>query len=69
MGQPLPQHESVFPAGGSRERLESWKEIAVYLKRDVRTVQRWEKTEGLPVYRHMHGERGTAYAFKTEIDA
>lgn len=68
MGQPLPHGQSLSPAGSPRERLESWKEIAAYLKRDVRTVQRWEKTERLPVYRHMHGERGTAYAFKTEID-
>ena len=50
------------------ERLESWKEIAAYLKRDVRTVQRWEKLEGLPVHRHLHDERATAYAFSNEID-
>ncbi|HXJ91524.1 MAG TPA: hypothetical protein VMT20_01420 [Terriglobia bacterium] len=51
------------------DRLESWKEIAAYLKRDVRTVQRWEKTEGLPVRRHRHGVRSTAYALKHELDA
>ncbi len=51
------------------QRLESWKEIAAYLKRDVRTVQRWEKQEGLPVYRHMHSERGTVYGYKPELDA
>ena len=50
------------------ERLESWKEIAAYLKRDIRTVQRWEKQEALPVYRHVHDERGTAYAYAGEID-
>ncbi len=50
------------------ERLDSWKEIAVYLKRDVRTVQRWEKTEGLPVHRHVHEKLGTVYAYKSEID-
>ena len=50
------------------ERLDSWKEIAAYLKRDVRTVQRWEKQEGLPVHRHLHDERGTAYAYSNEID-
>lgn len=49
-------------------RLDSWKEIASYLKRDVRTVQRWEKTEGLPVHRHLHEKQGTVYAFKSEID-
>ena len=35
-------------------RLESWKEIAAYPKRDVTTLQRWEKQEGLPIYRLRH---------------
>ena len=51
------------------ERLESWKEIAAYLKRDVRTVQRWEKREGLPVYRHLHAKLGTVYAHRSELEA
>lgn len=51
------------------ERLDGWKEIAVYLKREVRTVQRWEKTERLPVYRHVHERTGTVYAYRNEIDA
>ncbi len=51
------------------ERLESWKEIAAYLKRDVRTVQRWEKREGLPVYRHLHEKLGTVYAHQSELVA
>src|SRR5688572_23044902 len=38
----------------SDDRLESWKEIAVYLKRDVTTVQRWEKKEALPIRRLPH---------------
>jgi len=50
------------------DRLESWKEIAAYLDRGVRTVQRWEKREGLPVLRHAHDKLGTVYAFKSEID-
>ena len=50
------------------ERLDSWKEIAVYLRRQVRTVNLWEKTEGLPVHRHLHTKRGTVYAFKSELD-
>ena len=40
------------------ERLDSWKEIAAYLKRDVTTVQRWEKREGMPVHRHRHDRIG-----------
>jgi tetratricopeptide (TPR) repeat protein len=51
------------------DRLDSWKEIAAYLKRDVRTVQRWEKTENLPVRRHLHEKQGTVYAFRAEIDS
>jgi TolB-like protein len=51
------------------DRLESWKEIAAYLKRGVRTVRRWEADEGLPVHRHMHRTLGSVYAFKSEIDA
>ena len=48
--------------------MDSWKEIAAYLKRDVRTVQRWEKQEGLPVHRHLHAKLGSLYAFKSELD-
>ena len=51
------------------ERLDSWKEIAAYLKRDVTTVQRWEKREGMPVRRHVHDKLGTVYAFRSELDA
>ncbi len=51
------------------ERLESWKEIAAYLKRDVRTVQRWEKRESLPVHRHNHDKLATVYAYPAEIDS
>jgi Tol biopolymer transport system component len=51
------------------DRLDSWKEIAAYLKRDVTTVQRWEKREGMPVHRHLHQKMGSVYAFKTDLDA
>lgn len=51
------------------DRLDSWKEIAVYLKRDVRTVQRWEKSEKLPVHRHAHRRQGSVFAFRAELDA
>jgi hypothetical protein len=46
--------ESSLTATG---RLDSWKEIAAYLKRGVTTVQRWERTEGLPVHRLPHSKR------------
>ena len=49
-------------------RLDSWKVVASYLGREVRTVQRWEKREGLPVRRQIHRKGCTVYAFKDEID-
>jgi Tol biopolymer transport system component len=55
------------PAPGGR--LDSWKEIAAYLKRDVTTVQRWEKREGMPVRRHVHDKLGSVYAFRSDLDA
>jgi DNA-binding winged helix-turn-helix (wHTH) protein len=57
------------PATTSEDRLDSWKEIAVYLKRDVTTVRRWERREGMPVHRHVHDKLGSVYAFRTELDA
>ena len=50
-------------------RLESWKEIATYLGRDVTTVRRWEKREGLPVHRLHHSRLGSVYAYTAELDA
>src|SRR6476619_3341865 len=57
----------VRPSG--EDLLDSWKEIAEYLKRSVRTVRRWEAEERLPVHRHIHHNSGTVYAFKSELDA
>jgi Tol biopolymer transport system component len=51
------------------DRLDSWKEIAAYLNRDVTTVQRWEKREGMPVHRHLHDRMGSVYAFRAQLDA
>jgi TolB-like protein/Tfp pilus assembly protein PilF len=51
------------------KRLDSWKEIAAYLNRDVTTVQRWEKREGMPVHRHTHEKRGSVYSLTKELDA
>ena len=53
------------PAG---DRLDSWKDIAAYLQRDVSTVQRWERREGMPVHRHVHDKLGSVYAFRAELD-
>jgi len=57
---------SVSP---TEDRLDSWKEIAAYLNRDVTTVQRWEKREGMPVHRHLHDRMGSVYASRAELDA
>jgi hypothetical protein len=51
------------------DRLDSWKEIAAHLNRDVTTVQRWEKREGMPVHRHQHDRMGSVYASRSELDA
>lgn len=51
------------------ERLDGWKEIAAYCKRDARTVQRWEKIAGFPIHRLQVDKLGTVYAFKLEVDA
>ena len=52
----------------TQDRFDSWKEISVYLKRDVRTLHRWERDEGLPVHRHLHNQRSTVYAYRTDLD-
>ncbi len=57
-GSPLPE-----------KKLVSWKEIAAHLGREVRTVQRWENTEGLPIHRHEHQKKSTVYAYAGELDA
>lgn len=65
------RHTNPQPSPASAQapdRLDSWKEIAAHLKRDIRTAQRWEACEGLPVYRHRHGQHDSVYAYKSEID-
>jgi TolB-like protein/Flp pilus assembly protein TadD len=67
MGEPTPGIRP--PESAPQARLDSWKEIAVYLNRDVTTVQRWERREGMPVHRHLHDKRGSVYALSSELDA
>ena len=66
------QHDALDEPVRSRlnagDRLDSWKEIAVYLRRSVRCVQRWERREGLPVLRHQHAKGATVYAYRHEVD-
>jgi hypothetical protein len=65
-GRP-PNHDP--PTRTLHDRLDSWKAIAAYVKRDVTTVQRWERREEMPVHRHLHDKQGSVYAFCSELDA
>src|SRR3954470_19244296 len=50
------------------EVLNSWKEVATYMGRGVRTVQRWEQELGLPVRRPRGKSRSAVIAFRSELD-
>src|SRR3954453_12725307 len=63
-----PSFDTAPSPGTPEDRLSSWKEIASYLSRDVTTVQRWEKREGMPVHRHLHDKMGSVYTFRSELD-
>jgi hypothetical protein len=53
----------------ARDRLDSWKEIAAYIGRDIRTAMRWEKERGLPIHRVPgDGARQPVFAYKSELD-
>ncbi|HEY3380787.1 MAG TPA: hypothetical protein VGK32_03405 [Vicinamibacterales bacterium] len=49
--------------------LNGWKDIAEYLAKCVRTVQRWEKEYGLPVRRIGRAGGEIVFAFPAELDA
>ncbi|HEX6802073.1 MAG TPA: hypothetical protein VF133_00205 [Terriglobales bacterium] len=53
------------------QRLETWGEIASYLGREIRTVQRWEKSLALPVHRlgGFSDKQSRVFAFRHELDA
>ncbi|MGH9793670.1 MAG: TPR end-of-group domain-containing protein [Candidatus Acidiferrales bacterium] len=55
-------------AESAGQRLHSWKEIAAYLKVSERSVRRWERSEGLPVHRHLHQKRDAVFAYTDEIE-
>jgi tetratricopeptide (TPR) repeat protein len=66
---PVSTSLQASPSGFDPDRLDSWKEIASFFRREVRTVQLWEKREGLPVHRHFHKQLGSVYAFRSELKA
>jgi tetratricopeptide (TPR) repeat protein len=49
------------------ERLDSWKEIAAFFRRDPRTVKRWEKERGLPIHRLPGDRRSGVFAYAQEL--
>ena len=69
MDDPLNSAIGASDRAGPEDRLDSWKKIASYLKRDVSTVQRWERREGMPVHRHLHDKLGSVFAFRSELDS
>jgi TolB-like protein/Tfp pilus assembly protein PilF len=52
---------------GRTDLLDSWKAIAAYLNRDVRTAQRWERTLHLPVHRVANSK--LVFAYRSELQA
>lgn len=62
-------YNPTFKPAMASEPLTSWKAIAAVFDRDVRTVQRWEKEEGLPVHRHLHNRRHSVWATREELEA
>ncbi len=51
----------------NKKRLDSWKAIAEFLSRSLRTVQRWHECNGLPVH-HFGGHKGSVFAYEEEIN-
>lgn len=56
------------PSHDPARRLESWKEIAVFLGVSVRTAQSWEKERGLPVRRLGGNRRSRVHAYAGELE-
>jgi Tol biopolymer transport system component len=69
MDDPQTSVNGASMRGQQEDRLDSWKKIASYLKRDVSTVQRWERREAMPVHRHLHDKQGSVFGFRSELDA
>lgn len=58
----------AMPPDNPSDKLESWKEIAAYIGRDVRTAMRWAQ-QGMPVHRVPGAKKGRIFAFGSEIDS
>ncbi|MGC2744236.1 MAG: helix-turn-helix domain-containing protein [Candidatus Angelobacter sp.] len=64
----IPRPHLVPPVSLNPGVLNSWKEIATYLGRGVRTVQRWESELQLPIHRPRGKNRSAVVAFRKELD-
>ena len=64
----MPKVRVQSPGTPSEATLDSWKAIADYLHRTVRTVQRWEGQQGLPVQRLHHNKLGSIFARTDDLD-
>jgi hypothetical protein len=50
------------------DRLNGWKDIAAFLRRSVRTVQRWERDYGWPL-RRQGPDGELIFAYPRELEA
>jgi len=57
------------PENGQAAVLTSWKDIARYMGKGVRTVQRWEQDFGLPVRRPYGSNKKAIIARPRDLDA
>jgi len=55
-------------ATDQRKVLDSWKDIADYLNRSVKTCHRWEEELGLPIHRLDGTPRARVFAYPAELD-
>jgi tetratricopeptide (TPR) repeat protein len=67
-GTPGDERKQPATAADQEDRLIGWKAIAAHLGRDIRTVQRWELAEHLPIHRLEHQRQASAYAYRSELD-
>jgi hypothetical protein len=63
-----PRSQGLSLPEGPEQLLQAWKDIAAYMRRDVRTVQRWEKLLELPIHRLKDSRSGSVFAYKRELD-
>jgi len=63
----LVKSAAQFSGYPQRQALQGWKAIGAALDRGIRTVQRWERTLGLPVHRLGEGPSCPVFAFQDEL--